>query len=218
MQAAVSGVLSKAITGGAVTLTAAEASNAVIAFSGTLTSNATITFPTTVQRVWVVSNVTSGAFTLTVKSGTGNTVVVTQGRRGIVFSDGVDMNQADTDIVPAANGGTGVTSDIRMKDLYGGVTDALDKLAKISKVFFNYKGKTDKQFGYTAQSVEAVLPEAVSERDARDHEKQFVGDKVKVVDYNAVATLQAQAIDELHALVKKQQLQIDALIAALAAK
>ena len=110
VQAAVSGVLSKAITGGAVTLTAAEASNAVIAFSGTLTSNATITFPTTVQRVWVVSNVTSGAFTLTVKSGTGNTVVVTQGRRDIVFSDGVDMNQADTDIVPVANGGTGVTT------------------------------------------------------------------------------------------------------------
>lgn len=110
VQAAVSGVLSKTITGGAVTLTAAEASNAVIAFSGTLTSNATITFPTTVQRVWVVSNVTSGAFTLTVKSGTGNTVVVTQGRRDIVFSDGVNMNQADTDIVPVANGGTGVTT------------------------------------------------------------------------------------------------------------
>lgn len=110
VQAAVSGVLSKTITGGAITLTAEEASNAVIAFGGTLTSNAVITFPTSVQRVWVVSNVTTGAFTLTVKSGTGNTAVVGQGRRDVVFSDGVNMNQADTDIVPVANGGTGVTT------------------------------------------------------------------------------------------------------------
>ena len=114
--------------------------------------------------------------------------------------------------------GVVLTSDIRIKDIHGGVSGALDKLAKISKVFFSYKGKTDKQFGYTAQSVEAVLPEAVSERDAKPHEQKYVGDKVKVVDYNAVAVLQAQAIDELHALVKKQQAQIDSLMAALATR
>lgn len=114
--------------------------------------------------------------------------------------------------------GVVLTSDTRMKDLHGGVTGALDKLSKISKVFYNFKGETAKHFGYTAQSVEAVLPEAVTERDAQPHEQKYVGDKVKVVDYNAVAALQAQAIDELHALVKKQQAQIDALIAALATK
>ena len=51
VQSAVGGYLSKSVTGGTVTLSDLEASNPVIGFSGTLTSNLVVVVPTTVKRL-----------------------------------------------------------------------------------------------------------------------------------------------------------------------
>ena len=89
--------MSKAITGGTVTLTEAEASNPVIAFSGALTSAAVIVVPTTTKRIWAIYNATSGAFTLTVKTAAGNGVTVAQGKRNLVYTDGTHVYDAFND-------------------------------------------------------------------------------------------------------------------------
>ena len=97
VQNAVGGYLSKAITGGTVNLTEAEASNPVIAFSGALTSAAVIVVPTTTKRIWAIYNATSGAFTLTVKTAAGNGVTVAQGKRNLVYTDGTHAYDAFND-------------------------------------------------------------------------------------------------------------------------
>ena len=91
VQSAVGGYLSKSVTGGTVTLSDLEASNPVIGFSGTLTSNLVVVVPTTVKRLWAVYNATSGAFTLTVKTATGSGVTVAQGKRNLVYTDGTNV-------------------------------------------------------------------------------------------------------------------------------
>lgn len=97
VQAAVGGYLSKATTGGTVTLTDAEASNPVIAVSGALTSNSVIVLPTTTKRLWAIYNATSGAFTLTVKTAAGTGVTVAQGKRNLVYTDGTNIYDAFND-------------------------------------------------------------------------------------------------------------------------
>ena len=91
VQSAVGGYLSKSVTGGAVTLSDLEASNPVIGFSGTLTSNLVVVVPTTVKRLWAIYNATSGAFTFTVKTATGSGVTVAQGKRNLVYTDGTNV-------------------------------------------------------------------------------------------------------------------------------
>ena len=91
VQSAVGGYLSKSVTGGTVTLSDLEASNPVIGFSGTLTSNLVVVVPTTVKRLWAINNATSGAFTLTVKTATGSGVTVAQGKRNLVYTDGTNV-------------------------------------------------------------------------------------------------------------------------------
>ena len=91
VQSAVGGYLSKSVTGGTVTLSDLEASNPVIGFSGTLTSNLVVVVPTTVKRLWAVYNATGGAFTLTVKTATGSGVTVAQGKRNLVYTDGTNV-------------------------------------------------------------------------------------------------------------------------------
>ena len=91
VQSAVGGYLSKSVTGGTVTLSDLEASNPVIGFSGTLTSNLVVVVPTTVKRLWAIYNATSGAFTLTVKTATGSGVTVAQGKRNLVYTDGTNV-------------------------------------------------------------------------------------------------------------------------------
>ena len=91
VQSAVGGYLSKSVTGGTVTLSDLEASNPVIGFSGTLTSNLVVVVPTTVKRLWAIYNATGGAFTLTVKTATGSGVTVAQGKRNLVYTDGTNV-------------------------------------------------------------------------------------------------------------------------------
>lgn len=106
VQAALGGVLSKSVAGGAnVTLTAVEAGNGILVFTGALTANIAVIVPTSPTRPWIVRNATSGAFTLTVRTAAGVGVAVTQGRSEIVYGDGTNVVLAKTDFVsPALTG------------------------------------------------------------------------------------------------------------------
>lgn len=103
VQKTLGGVLSKSVAGGVnVTLTAVEAGNGILVFTGALTASISVIVPTAPTRPWVVFNNTTGAFTLTVKTASGTGVLVPQGKREIVYCDGTNVASAFTDFVDVA--------------------------------------------------------------------------------------------------------------------
>jgi hypothetical protein len=83
--------LAQVVTGGTLTLTAAQGANIIQEYSGTLTSNQIVVLPSTVQ-LYSLQNSTSGAFSLTFKTaGIGSTVTVGQGQTALVVSDGTNV-------------------------------------------------------------------------------------------------------------------------------
>lgn len=89
--------LAKAVTGGTVTLTSAEAANIIQEYQGTLTSNCTVVVPPTVQ-LYSLRNNTSGSFTLTFTTGVmgGLTLDLPQGQTIIAICDGTNIYNAQT--------------------------------------------------------------------------------------------------------------------------
>jgi hypothetical protein len=86
----VDGRLSLSVAGGSnVTLTADQAANSILNFTGLLTGNINVVVPVG-PKLYTVSNNTTGAFTLTVKTaGTG--VIVPQGETRNVIADGTNV-------------------------------------------------------------------------------------------------------------------------------
>ncbi len=98
---------------GNYTLSGTELNRIAYNFTGVLTGNRVIIVPATVQQYWV-SNQTTGAYTLTVKTSAGLGIAVAQGARAILYCDGTDVVNASTAGVsfPIAvnQGGTGATT------------------------------------------------------------------------------------------------------------
>lgn len=94
--------LSKAVTTGSYTLTAAEASNVIQKYTGTLTGNVTIVVPATVQ-VYYILNETSGAYTLTITTGSGASAVLTTGTQATLVCDSVNLYNANTILAGSTN-------------------------------------------------------------------------------------------------------------------
>ena len=95
------------------------------------------------------------------------------------------------------------TSDERIKDNIEPIQGALEKVARLRAVSFDWKSGVrpegaSRQLGFSAQQVREVIPEAVVEGK----------DGLLAVAYNAITALLVEA-------VKEQQQQIDALRAAL---
>jgi hypothetical protein len=88
-------VLSLSITGGTTTLTAAQAANTIQVYGGTLTSNAVIIVPPTVQ-LYAITNSTSGAYTFTVNTAAGVGVAIPQGTSLTVTCDGTNVYNASS--------------------------------------------------------------------------------------------------------------------------
>jgi len=106
--------LSKAVTTGSYTLTASEASNVIQKYTGTLTGNVTIVVPSTVQ-VYYILNETSGAYTVTITTGSGGTAVLTAGSQATLVCDSVNLYNANTvlagaSVVSLNNGSVGAPS------------------------------------------------------------------------------------------------------------
>jgi hypothetical protein len=99
---------------GDYTLSGAELNRIAYNFTGVLTGNRNIIVPTTVQQYWV-TNATTGAYTLTVKTSAGTGILVPQGDAMILYCDGTDVVEAQTQSTVAtpiaiADGGTGATT------------------------------------------------------------------------------------------------------------
>lgn len=105
------GTYSVALTNANVTLTQANCQNVRIRFTGSLSGNIIIYFPSGVSGFFIVQNATSGTFSVTLASAggaPGTTVVTEQGRTAFVFTDGSNVFYADDSRV-ALTAGTGIT-------------------------------------------------------------------------------------------------------------
>lgn len=92
--------LTKAVTSGSYTLSAAEASNPIQKYTGTLSGNVVVTVPQTIQ-VYYVTNQTDGTgsgYTITFTTGVpgGGTAVVPAGQQVILLCDSVNLLNAST--------------------------------------------------------------------------------------------------------------------------
>lgn len=89
LENAIAGYTTKAVTGGAATLTAAQHRTAMLEFTGTLSSNSTVTIDNTAKR-WRFFNNTSGSYVLLVKTASGTAIEIPQGTHKDVICDGSD--------------------------------------------------------------------------------------------------------------------------------
>lgn len=119
IDSALGGTVIKSVTGigpTPVVLTAAEYRNLGLFFSGTLTANVTYQIPAGVGGQWVVSNDTTGAFTLTIAlAGYPFTLQIPQGSKRTVYSTGLGIDFAETNAgtvtsVAVSGGTTGLTT------------------------------------------------------------------------------------------------------------
>jgi hypothetical protein len=98
----VAGRVSVAVTSADVTLSAAQARCEILNITGTLTGNRSVIVPDGPQS-WCVTNNTSGAFTLTVKTAAGTGIAITQGKAADLIADGTNVVLSNND--SAAIGG-----------------------------------------------------------------------------------------------------------------
>jgi len=105
IQQAIAGYESISIAGGAQTTALvmtqnalANARNAVIKLTGTITGNQIVTIPNGIEKTWIISNGTTGAYTVQFKyasTGTGQTWSTTDKGIKILYADGSDIQVVD---------------------------------------------------------------------------------------------------------------------------
>jgi hypothetical protein len=132
VEKAIAGYVEKAVTsGGTTALTITDgtttesdsvARHAVIKLTGTITGNSIVTVPDSIEKVYIVTNGTSGAYTVQFKtaSGTGITFGVSEKTTRLVYSDGTNLVDAGfggatdmegRELVLDADGDTTITAD-----------------------------------------------------------------------------------------------------------
>ena len=132
VEKAVAGYVEQAVTSGgttALTITDGDATestsvarHAVIKLTGTITGNSIVTVPDSIEKVYIVTNGTSGAYTVQFKtaSGTGITFGVSEKTTRLVYSDGTNLIDAGfggsldlegRELVLDADGDTTITAD-----------------------------------------------------------------------------------------------------------
>jgi hypothetical protein len=132
VEKAIGGYVEKAVTSGGttqLTITDGDATestsvarHAVIKLTGTITGNSIVTVPDSIEKVYIVTNGTSGAYTVQFKtaSGTGITFGVSEKTTRLVYSDGTNLVDAGfggsldvegRELVLDADGDTSLTAD-----------------------------------------------------------------------------------------------------------
>ena len=110
---------------GSYTLTGTELNRIAYNFTGLLTGNRTVIVPNTVQQYWV-SNQTTGAYALTIKTASGTGIIVSAASRNILYSDGVNVVDADTSTasfpIGISQGGTGAVNASSARINLGGTS------------------------------------------------------------------------------------------------
>lgn len=92
----VQGLLALALSDVNTTLTAAQARNNILQFTGALTATRNIVVPLMPQQ-WTVYNNTSGAQSLQFIGATGTGITVANGKRAIIYSDGTNVVRVTAD-------------------------------------------------------------------------------------------------------------------------
>ncbi|PPD36014.1 MAG: hypothetical protein CTY18_05935 [Methylomonas sp.] len=88
----IEGLLTKSVAGSSnVNLTATEANNAILEFTGALTASINVVVPSGQTRSWIAINNTTGNYQLTVKTSGGVGTKVAQGERTALFTDGTNV-------------------------------------------------------------------------------------------------------------------------------
>jgi hypothetical protein len=116
------GTTALTITDGDTTESTSVARHAVIKLTGTITGNSIVTVPDSIEKVYIVTNGTSGAYTVQFKtaSGTGITFGVSEKTTRLVYSDGTNLVDAGfggsldiegRELVLDADGDTTLTAD-----------------------------------------------------------------------------------------------------------
>lgn len=107
--------------------------NVCVRIYGPLTVNATILIPSGIGGFWIVDNITSGSFTVTIKTtASGSTgVTVPQGKAVLAYSDGVNVIYADNGSVADVPLATSTVPGIYTVGAAVGNCPILDAQAKI---------------------------------------------------------------------------------------
>jgi len=85
------------LTATPITLSVSEYQPPIIILTNTISANLTYVVPASIGGEWVISNQTTGAFTVTFTSGgAGTSVVCTQGFNTAIFSDGTNIARSDS--------------------------------------------------------------------------------------------------------------------------
>ena len=132
VEKAIAGYVEKAVTSGgttALTITDGDstestsvARHAVIKLTGTISGNSIVTVPDSIEKVYIVTNGTSGAYTVQFKtaSGTGITFGVSEKTTKLLYSDGTNIVDAGfsgaadvegRELILDADGDTSITAD-----------------------------------------------------------------------------------------------------------
>ena len=143
------------VTGGTFTLTAAQASNTIQEYAGTLTSNQVIVVPSTVQ-LYTFTNNTTGAYTFPVRTSVSGGAVVTvgQGTTAIIICDGTNCYDAASNTsstitsLTLGNGSLSVPSLKFTGDLNSGLY--LPSSGKVGFVIGNQQAGYFDSTGFTA--------------------------------------------------------------------
>lgn len=105
------GTFSISLTNVNVTLTKANCQNVRVLLTGALSGNVTIFFPSGVSGFYIVTDATTGAYTVTLASAGGSpglSVTTVQGQSTFIFSDGANVFYGD-DMRLSVNAGTGIS-------------------------------------------------------------------------------------------------------------
>jgi len=94
---------------------------------------------------------------------------------------------------------TFASSDIRLKDNIKPIENALSKVNQISPIEFNWKSNGKQDFGVSAQQIEELYPDLVTENI----------EGYKVVKYNPLIALLLKSIQELHKEVQELKNKIE---------
>jgi hypothetical protein len=127
LQQAIAGYEAVSIAGGAQTTAltfsngvTSNGKNAVIKFTGTITGNQIVTIPDGIEKVYVIENGTTGAFTVEIKTVSGSGVTFSTADKGqkFLYSNGTDI----IDIALGVPGGSDKQIQFNNNGLFGGIT------------------------------------------------------------------------------------------------
>jgi hypothetical protein len=127
LQQAIAGYEEISIAGGAQTTAltfsngiTSNGKNAVIKLTGTITGNQIVTIPDSIEKVYVIENGTTGAFTVQIKtvSGTGPTFTTVNKGQKFLYANGTDV----VDIELGVPGGTDKQIQFNDNGAFGGIT------------------------------------------------------------------------------------------------